>query len=255
MKFQHYPPCAALADVVRHFVISEQDETASYKVLPDTSLVMGFQYRGQVAVITEDEVQTLSTAGITGLQNNYRTFRQTKDTGTVLVVFTTLGAAAFFKGPLHELFGVSTGLDDIIHRQIIASVEEQLQSVTTDAARIATVEAFLLQRRHSYKTDPLISRATAIIHDTAGTIRITDLAKQLHTSASPLEKKFRALVGATPKKYAAVVRFRHIIEANTPAKNAADRAYEAGYFDQAHFIRDFKRFTGETPGQYFSDAG
>lgn len=78
-----------------------------------------------------------------------------------------------------------------------------------------------------------------------------DLADSLNSSPSAFEKRFRRVVGASPKKFATIVRFQSLLEQYPLVKDAAELGYLAGYYDQAHFIKDFKRFTGCTPEQFF----
>ena len=252
MRFETFQPCEALRNEIACFIISENDSEQPYIVLPDTALVMGFQYKGRLSSLINDEAHELATSGITGLQNGFRLFKNIHATGSILVRFKPGGASAFFRLPVHELFDQSLSLDGLISRRVVSIIEEQLQAACSDTARIRIIEAFLLSRRHSPNPDPLVMNAVALIQRAGGNIRIAQLARELYTSSSPLEKRFRSRIGATPKKYAAIIRFRNIISAGQAAKSPANGAFEAGYFDQAHFIKDFRRFTGTTPGQFFS---
>jgi hypothetical protein len=87
MKFQVHLPCERLLPYVKHLVISENEQESSYRILPDTALVAGFQYRGKLSYWNEDTQKPLATAGITGLSDTYRVFQNTASVGSVLVVF------------------------------------------------------------------------------------------------------------------------------------------------------------------------
>ena len=104
MKFEIHAPCEQLRPYIKHLIVSESDETQSYKVLPGTSLVMGFQYAGRLAYLDNNLENPLATAGITGLTDSYRVFKNTANTGSILVIFHETGAAHFFANPLNELF-------------------------------------------------------------------------------------------------------------------------------------------------------
>jgi methylphosphotriester-DNA--protein-cysteine methyltransferase len=91
-----------------------------------------------------------------------------------------------------------------------------------------------------------------LIHQNKGTIRITELMAQLHISQSPLEKRFRQAVGTSPKKYASIVRMKHALQQFDAATSLTALGYEAGFYDQAHFIKAFKTFTGDTPENFFA---
>jgi methylphosphotriester-DNA--protein-cysteine methyltransferase len=71
-------------------------------------------------------------------------------------------------------------------------------------------------------------------------------------SQSALERRFRGIVGISPKKFASVVRLRRrSATADERCGLHCGGAYDAGYFDQAHFIHDFRRATGSAPETFF----
>jgi AraC-like DNA-binding protein len=251
MRFDSFIPCDALKPYIGRFVISEQEVAQTYKVLPDTSLVIGFQYKGSLSVVQNGLESSLSASGITGLQDQFKLFKNAANTGTVLIYFKEMGAAHFFKQPLNEIFAQSLSMDNFISASQLAEIEERLCEATTDGERIGVVEDFLKARLESLKPDLLVAGAVHLIRQLGGDVKIASLAKQLHTSPSPLEKRFRKLVGASPKKYASIIRIQAILKRYPQAKNLTELGYGAGYFDQAHFIKDFKTFTGQTPEQYF----
>lgn len=236
-------PCPALRPYISRFAISPGGGT--YRVLPDTELVMGFQYQGRL----ETGATTLATAGITGLLDAARTFSATADARSILVYFKPGRAAPFFEQPMHELHNQSLAIDELWAPAAVRSFEDRLLGAIDDTARIRLVESFLLERLRERAPDPMVTEALTLMAAAKGQLRVSALAEALHTSASPLEKRFRREVGATPKQFASLLRFREILKQRGSSLTAA--AYEAGYFDQAHFIRDFKAFTGETPGAFF----
>ena len=87
MRFDSYIPCAILKPYVKTFIISETIEEKTYKVLPDTSLVIGFQYRGNLSLLVKEQHIKLNSSGLSGLQDSYRIFKNSANIGTVLVYF------------------------------------------------------------------------------------------------------------------------------------------------------------------------
>ncbi|QHW01319.1 helix-turn-helix domain-containing protein [Spirosoma endbachense] len=250
MKFQPYWPCDRLKPYVRRLIISKTADEQAYKILPDTSLVMGFQYRGKLMYLDNAGETPLSTSGVTGLMDTFRVFKNSRNIGSVLVDFIETGAAAFFREPVHEFFGKSLSLDNFIDSTTLAVLDEQLMAASNDWGRINTVEQFLLSRLQEPRTDPLIVAALQHIHLSNGTIRMKELADKLCISQSPLEKRFRKQVGASPKKFSSIVRIKNAINALGSTDSTTRISIDAGYFDQAHFLHDFKRFTGLLPTQF-----
>lgn len=101
-----------------------------------------------------------------------------------------------------------------------------------------------------FPTDKLILEAVKLIYQSKGTSRIKELNKKLLISQSPFEKRFRKVVGTSAKKFASIVRFNSVLTDMNEAKSLTQICYENNFFDPAHFIRDFKHFTGDTPEKY-----
>jgi len=251
VKFDIYIPTDILKPYIQSFVIQETVDENVYKVLPNTGLVIGFQYKGKLSYLDNENEKPLSTSGITGLRDSYRVFKNSKDIGTVLVFFKEAGAASFFRQPLHELFRESISLDNFMLRSELLLLEERLYEARSDETRIEVVEEFLISRLAYVEPDQLVLAALALIHKSKGNIRIKELMQQLHISQSPLEKRFRQAVGASPKKFASIVRLKNAIQHYSPQDSLTALSYEAGYYDQAHFIKEFKTFTGDTPETFF----
>lgn len=249
MKFDQHLPTEKLKPYIKYFVVSENELESEYKVFPSLGLVVGFQYKGRLTLIKDHKESTLASAGITGISDSYKVFKSSVDIGTILVYFTEIGFTHFASHPANELFNLSIGLDDIFDKNSITEIEEKLAFASTDKQRIQIVEHFLLAQLKDIQTDKLIVEAVRLIYKSQGAIRIKELSEKLFISQSPFEKRFRKLVGTTPKKFASIVRFNTILS-NLNEKSLSEICYENSFFDQSHFIKGFKQFTGETPENF-----
>lgn len=250
MRFEKFIPNQSLQPYIKYFAISENETAQEYKVFPVTSLVIGFQFKGKLASIKNNKENKLTSAGISGMADGYTIFKNSANIGTVLVYFTETGFTHFASHPANELFNLSTSLDDVFDKTSVTAVEEKLSTVDTDHQRIKIVERFLLSQLKDIKADKLIIEAVKLIYESKGAIRIKELNQKLFISQSPFEKRFRKIVGTTPKKFASIVRFNTVINQLNGIKSLTDICYENNFFDQAHFIKDFKQFTGETPENF-----
>ena len=250
MKFDKHFPTEQLKPYIKYFVVSENELENEYKVLPSSGLVIGFQYKGKLANIKDNTVTKLSSAGIMGITDGYKIFKNSADIGTILVYFTEIGFTRFASHPANELFNLSLSLDDIFDKNNITEVEEKLAIANTDKLRIKIVEQFLVSQLKDIQTDKLIVEAVKLIYETNGTIRIKELNEKLFISQSPFEKRFRKVVGTTAKKFASIVRFNTVLDNLNETKTLTEICYGNNFFDQAHFIKDFKQFTGDTPENF-----
>lgn len=250
MKFEKHFPTQQLQPYIKYFVVSENELEKEYKVFPSSGLVIGFQYRGALATLKGDTESKLTTAGITGITDGYKIFKNSANIGTILIYFTEIGFTHFASHPAHELFNLSLSLEDVFDKKSVAEVEEKLALASTDDQRIKIVEQFLLSQLKDIQTDKLIVEAVKLIYQSKGTIRINELNEKLFISQSPFEKRFRKVVGTSPKKFASIVRFNAVIDNLNESKTLTEICYENNFFDQAHFIKDFKQFTGDTPENF-----
>jgi AraC-like DNA-binding protein len=81
-----------------------------------------------------------------------------------------------------------------------------------------------------------------------------ELSSHLHISQDALEKRFRTITGSTPKQFSYIVRMNAIIRQTRIVSSFLDVAIENGYYDQPHFNKDFKIFTGQTPSEFLKSA-
>jgi AraC-like DNA-binding protein len=250
MKFDKHFPTEQLKPYIKYFVVSENELENEYKVFPSSGLVIGFQYKGQLATVQDNNESKLTTAGITGISDGYKVFINSADIGTILVYFNEIGFTHFASHPANELFNLSLSLDDIFDKKSITEVEERLTLADADKLRIKIVEQFLVSQLKDIQTDKLIVEAVKLIYQTNGALRIKELNEKLFISQSPFEKRFRKVVGTTPKKFASIVRFNTVLANLSETKTLTEICYENNFFDQAHFIKDFKRFTGDTPENF-----
>ena len=255
MNVTRYLPADVLKPFVKAFMIIESETGCTNMLLPDTALVLAFRFKGHTRdAAGSADAGSLPSAVLTGLRRSARLLAYGASTANVLVIFQEGGAAAFFRQPLHELFDCSTPLSGLIRRQQIEDAEEQIAAAPDNRQRIIIAERFLITQLIGIRPDGLVQNALGSIKAAAGNISIKALAGSLYISQDAFEKRFRRVTGATPKQMARIVRLRSLISRYRPGQSLTGAAYEAGYFDQAHFIRDFRLFTGQAPRPFFQSA-
>lgn len=250
---QVFSPMAQLAPYVKAIVISETKDEHPFRIIPCTTPVIAFDFRGRSFAVEDSGDRALATNGIFGMRNTDIRLRNVADTGTILVFFTDLGAGSFFRFPLHEIYGGLYSLDHFIAASRIRDIEEQLAEAGTNQDRVRLIQSFLCSELHDKQPDEMVVAAIRRMKASNDVIRMKELAQQLYVSESRLEKRFRIAVGISPKKYASILRMQSVITKYRHCERLTSIALDAGYFDQSHFIKDFKSFTGLTPMQFFRE--
>lgn len=110
----------------------------------------------------------------------------------------------------------------------------------------------LLARRKN--TSVYVTTGTGMIRDEVDE-PLEEISRRLHISQRQLERKFKEQIGITPKRYQRLMRMRKVMRTmeQHQSLDLTSVAYYCGYYDQAHFIKDFKRMTGQTPSIYRQD--
>lgn len=234
-----FAPRAALGDRVASIVVVDTDG-GEETVLPSGSAVLGFQLRGRVR--SGDAL--FSVAGVTGIQKHARRYSYIGPTRSVLVHFTPQGAACLGV-PASELSNQSVALDVLLPES--REVVERFQEARTIAEGVAIVEDFLARR--PFTEDPLVERALRFLAaDPDEDSSIARIARSFSMSERQLERRFLQRVGSPPKRYASLRRFERAAALVGSGAPLGRIALEAGYYDQSHFVREFRRFSGMTPG-------
>ncbi|PJZ78783.1 helix-turn-helix domain-containing protein [Leptospira neocaledonica] len=251
MNIETFLPNKNLQPYIRQFLIIGSESGMQNKILPGSSLVISFRLNGKISHKIENQEDVLPISGIAGLRRIPRLIEYSRKTSTLLVIFKEGGAASFIKEPLHHLFEMNLSLNHLFSPKKISEIEEKLFHTKTNFEKISIVENFLISEWIGSKQDNLILDSIRKIRKSKGNLKIVDLLMGMPISRDSYEKRFREMIGTSPKQFSNLVRLRNFIDSYSSETSLTEAAQEAGYFDQAHFIKDFKTFTDETPKQFF----
>jgi len=245
-------PSERLRRFVRRFEIIETFSERVHTLLPESSAIACFRLDG---VARMHGSSALPAALFSGVQDRTRSVTHLPGSHVLLTVFTEAGATAFLGEPLDRVFNRTMAMDLFLRRSRLDEVREQLMEHREDAGRVDVVERFLLARlrpeTHDAMPDAVTEAAAAQIRKRHGALRMEELARAMGLSLSALERRFRRRVGASPRKFASIVRMRHVLRLQRAGGSLTEIAHRAGYCDQSHFIKDFKSFTGLAPESFF----
>ena len=250
MQTRTLAPSPALRPYIQRLLIVEYTSGWSSTLLPGTGLVAAFRFKGECAINGVKAPNAL----VTGIWDRTRTLLHSGSCAHVLAMFTPTGAAAFLREPVEHLFNSTLPLEHEARRTELDLIEEQFLESSHDENRVQVLERFLLHQIRDRAVDPLVTAAVERIRKTSGSLRIDRLARHAGLSQSALERRFRREVGTSPKKFAALVRLRHVVRLRHAGASLTQIAHAAGYADQPHFIKDFRRFTGQAPESFFQTA-
>jgi len=168
--------------------------------------------------------------------------------GNITVEFSPLGAYRFFNFRWADIKNQIHNYSDI-SQKMAGDLEEQLVNAGNTSQKITIVQQFLIRRLLQAQTDPVFDFCVRAIVQSRGKVSIRQLEKYSGFSARWLNMKFNDKLGLSPKNLASLIRFQQYYKSlvTNTEKFFLQKQFYDYYHDQAHFIRDFKRFTGLPP--------
>ncbi|WML42715.1 AraC family transcriptional regulator [Neobacillus sp. PS3-40] len=239
-----------LAPFVEKIIWQGKGSKEPYIVYPDIFNVMGFQNLGHINVLNGDQSKKLESTGITGIDSAPKTFQGTENISSVLVFFKPEALFQWKKIHPREVAGTSIGLMDFWMKE---SDWERILNIQDQRPYqfLELIEKMLWKEFKAVETDPWISWVVNQIISTHGSIRINELAQDVVLSRRQFGRKFTEKIGVSPKTFSQIVQFQYAINLANTRNKLVDIAFEAGYTDQSHFIKEFRKHTASIPSEFF----
>lgn len=175
-------------------------------------------------------------------------------TGFIAVRFFPWGGYHFFSEPTSNFLDNTISSEKLWPKHF-RSLMQQIQTAPNHEARSEQIQQFLLHRLvEHHKQDGPLDEAVKLIRQSKGQVSMEKVGLRTGLSKKQLERKFVPAVGTTPKIFARISRFLNICHhlKNHKNKTLTELTYECGYFDQAHFTKEFREFSGVTPKEFFA---
>lgn len=200
------------------------------------------------------EIQACRRVWFSGIRNNFITIPSGRDSEMFIITFHKGKAYPFVQMPLHEL--TDTVVDgELVLTSEILNLREQLLLLPSVQKKFAYAEQYL-EKRYGSRLEPnrCVDFAVSRILQLPDLLTIEDISRKVGYSHKHFIKLFKDNVGVTPKAFLKITRFQKaIMEIEAHQEISWARiALESGFYDQAHFINDFRNFSGFTPAQYLA---
>ncbi|QIL40367.1 AraC family transcriptional regulator [Pedobacter sp. HDW13] len=251
MQIESYDILPALKPYVSQICTMDCDgglDRDDIRVLPDTRVEIFINYTSSPVAIIDNELYKGSIVNFR--MNKPVDVQMRKGEGCMAVCFQPGMAYRFFKIPLHLLSNSTTPLAELWEKKA-AMLEALMADGGTHNRRVALLQQYLLQELRKAEDNLAIEYCLQQIQLSKGLISLAALTSHIGFSQRHLSRQFQQYVGLSPRDYLRVSRFIYSLERlkSNPTRSLTRVAYQSGYYDQAHFIRDYKQYTGFTPGE------
>lgn len=258
MIFQIYKPKFPLDHFVE-CIFYHQGYDPTHKVdrfLPDGNVELIIDLDDKPKFIYDNEtlaeIQTCRKAWASGVRTKPISIFSGKNSAMMIVYFKMAMAFPFFPFPMSELRDSVVGAD-LIWGDSFAILREKLLKTPEIRKKFECVENFLLENfQNKFEPNPCVEFAVGEIVRRPDRVNLSELSEKTGYSQKHFINLFKRSVGLTPKGYLKIMRFQKAV-AEIDKSGDADWtgiSLDCGFYDQAHFITDFKRFSGFTPERY-----
>jgi AraC-like DNA-binding protein len=254
--YQEYKPTAALQSYIECFWyhVSEGhgiEESPVQHCLPlGVVEIIHYVNRDVCKLLVDGKWIDLPDAFMVGIWKDTAIWKVIGKAETFGIRIKPEGLLQLFKMPASAIYLDYTDLESVLGKNINA-FSDSLYGAKDVRELIRISEQFLTNKLQQVNVERnYVVEATKLIRQSKGALTIEKLSESLYVSKRQLERSFKDHYGASPKVYQRIIRFRYAYNYIQRSKNQptwADVAYQCGYADQAHMIRDFKEFTGHVP--------
>jgi AraC-like DNA-binding protein len=153
---------------------------------------------------------------------------------------------------MNEIRDTATDLSDL-WKSMAEEMEDRVCYAENDHQRAGIIQQYLLKLL-KVKGDKQMTYCIEQVSAANGQLSVNELSARTNISQRQLARKFNDWIGVSPKEYAQMNRFLYSLQLmkKESSENLTEIAYRSGYYDQAHFIREYKAYAGLTPGELLS---
>lgn len=259
MNYQTFEPSQDLATLIKCYWILEspKEETPEKQtIVPDGCMEMIFHYGDFYRQYTENGNSIIQPkCFVIGQLTRPLEIEPTGETGIFSVRFQPNGFLPFATMPIKEMENTAVSLEKLF-RKDGQEIEGKILTANATSERIKLIEIFLLNRLTNIETiDRIVKSTVETILTANGQLSIDELSKQTNINRRQLERKFSSAIGLSPKQLSKTIRLQATLKMllNKNFTSLTALAYENEYYDQAHFIKDFKELSGFTPKEFYGN--
>lgn len=229
--------------------------------LPDGNVHIIFDFTDYPKYIYDNhtlkEIQSCKNVWFSGFRTEPITIPSGKESEMLVVTFHKGRAFPFLCEPLYVLTNVVVDAELVLKNEIL-DLRETLREITPVEQKLTRLEEELLKHyRKSLTENPFVDYAISRIIAAPNQGGLKEIASKVGYSQKHLIKIFKDHVGVAPKEFLKIIRFQKAIQEIEQSESIhwASLALDCGFYDQSHFIADFKAFSGFTPADYLRQRG
>ncbi len=254
LTYRPHPELESLINLYWSLKVPKQENYCKQRIIPDGCIEMAFVLGDDIKRYTSDDDYILQPrAMVIGQFLDSFYIEPVGNVNTFAVSFFPLGFSNLINKSMDDLVNKETALDQLFDNKIVKELESNIIHADSTQERIEIIEAFLFDRlKESKVVDQIIRTTVDIIYQREGNVKIVNILGDEKSKRKNLERQFKRNIGLSPKKLVKVIRLQAALSLllDEEPHSLTKIAYSSDYYDQSHFIKDFKEFTGITPKEF-----
>ncbi|HTM99061.1 MAG TPA: helix-turn-helix domain-containing protein [Pedobacter sp.] len=258
MDYQTFEPNSPINSFVKCYwtlAAAPQDPPEKQRIVPDGCMEMIFHRGDHYRQYLQDgQIIDQPHCFVFGQITKALEIEPTGVTSIFAVRFQPDGFTPFATLPLKQMENKAVSLWELFGDEG-RELEIKILNAESTEARIVLIESFLLARLVAPELiNRVIKSSVKTILKLKGQLSVSELSEKVNINRRQLERRFADTIGLSPKQLAKIIRLQITLNTmlNKDFESLTSLAYEGDYFDQAHFIKDFKEFTGVNPKKFYS---
>ncbi|WP_026629006.1 AraC family transcriptional regulator [Dyadobacter alkalitolerans] len=252
--FQPQPDLASFVKCYRTLEVPANDDAAKQRILPDACIELCFMLGDDVKRFTsESDFVIQPREMVLGQITEPYYIQPIGHVKSFAVRFYPYGFANLISTPIVQLANKETPISALFGPSIADDLSGKINHAIHTEQRIKVIEDFLLERMTNRATiNKTVKLTVEALLTAKGSQSITSIVKNDLTKKRKLERAFSRQIGLSPKQLSKVIRLQAVLKMllSQQTEGLTQVAYESEYHDQAHFIKDFKEFTGISPKHF-----
>lgn len=257
MIYEEYKPHSLLSQYIECYwsAYAERPPFREQEVLiPDGTIELMFNFGDPYDQIRSGEKKTVEGSHIIGIRREALRISQTNKQNFFSIRFRPGGLFPFLNVPVHFYANGFYSLEEIIGPEY-KILEQKLFESENNSERVQVTEKYLFGKLLPHKTDYGFVRACLGILKQTSPLQISGLAEKMNTNYKTIERKFKRVIGLPPSRLLKIQRFNKALHTIYSCKHdtLTEVGLHCGYYDQSHFIHEFKQLTNYSPGEFLKE--
>ncbi|MCR9249952.1 MAG: helix-turn-helix transcriptional regulator [bacterium] len=253
MQYFQKDPSTELSSIIKSFwQIEDLDNTQIIrdKIVPDGYPELIFHYGDPYKIDISGKWEIQAKELLAGQLTNFFHLENTGAIGMFAIKLQPWAPSLLSKHRLSELVDAAVSISDA-DTSIVTLLMEIAKPSNSFEQKCEKASKVFLNYTQTTNFEQNGIRAIKEIIDSKGKYQISEICSKVNISERSLERFCKENIGLSPKFYSRIIRLAYIFKlVNEDNNNWAQLSYLGGFYDQAHFIKDFKKFTGEEPTKY-----